>query len=82
MKALRTSVKMYTQKLGTWSAEPVKEDTASGVVFDFEGSMIKGVANHYKQFGSTPMTYYSVEKYYRWYFRIATLWNRIKERRM
>lgn len=36
MKALRTSVKMYTQKLGTWSAEPVKEDTASGVVFDFE----------------------------------------------
>ena len=36
MKALRTSVKMYTQKLGTWTPEPVKEDTASGVVFDFE----------------------------------------------
>ena len=62
--------------------ESIKLAREKGVVFDFEGSMIKGVANHYKQFGSTPTTYYSVEKYYRWYFRIATLWNRIKERRM
>ena len=36
MKALKTSVKMYSQKLGTWSPNPIKEDTSSGVVFDFE----------------------------------------------
>lgn len=35
MKALRTSVIMSYQKLGSWSP-PVKEDTSSGVVFDFE----------------------------------------------
>ena len=34
MKALRTSVLMSYQKLGTWT--DVKEDTSSGVVFDFE----------------------------------------------
>ena len=33
MQALRTSVKLYSRKLGTWSF--IKEDTASGVVFDF-----------------------------------------------
>ena len=33
MQALRTSVKMYTKKLGTWNF--VKEDVASGVTFDF-----------------------------------------------
>ena len=36
MKALKTSVKMYSQKLGTWSPNPIKEDTSSGVVFDFD----------------------------------------------
>lgn len=31
-------------------------------VFDFEGSMIPGVANHYRQFGSIARTFYEVEK--------------------
>jgi hypothetical protein len=35
MKALRTSVKIYSKKKGTWTRDPIKEDTASGVVFDF-----------------------------------------------
>ena len=34
MKALRTSVKLYSQKLGAWNF--IKEDTSTGVVFDFE----------------------------------------------
>ena len=34
MKVLRTSVKLYSQQLGAWSF--IKEDTSSGVVFDFE----------------------------------------------
>ena len=34
MKVLRTSVKLYSKKLGSWSF--IKEDNASGVVFDFE----------------------------------------------
>ena len=34
MKALRTSVKLYSQKLGNWSF--IKEDTSSGIAFDFE----------------------------------------------
>lgn len=33
-------------------------------VFDFEGSMIPGVANHYAQFGSKPIYFYEVEKVY------------------
>lgn len=33
MKALRTSVKLYSQKLGSWTF--IKEDISSGVVFDF-----------------------------------------------
>jgi hypothetical protein len=62
--------------------EAIKLARQKGVAFDFEGSMIKGVANHYKQFGSTATTYYSVEKYYKWWFWFAMLWNRIKERKM
>ncbi len=46
--------------------------------FDFEGSMIRGVANHYKQFGSQPVPYKSVEKYYHWYFWFALLYNRFR----
>ena len=34
MKALRTSVALYSQKLGAWTF--IKEDASSGVVFDFE----------------------------------------------
>lgn len=47
--------------------------------FDFEGSMNKGVAEHYKQFGSTPVTYFSVEKYYKPIFRLAIWVQRIRE---
>jgi hypothetical protein len=62
--------------------ESIKLAHQKGLAFDFEGSMIRGVANHYKQFGSTATRYYNVEKYYRWWFRIATLLNRIRERKM
>lgn len=41
-----------------------------GLIFDFEGSMIPSVANHYRQFGSDTTIYYGVEKYYRWWFRL------------
>ncbi len=31
--------------------------------FDFEGSMIPSIANSYRQFGTTPTTYWSVERF-------------------
>ena len=40
-------------------------------VFDFEGSMIPGVANHYAQFGSVPAYFYEVERVYNPLFRIV-----------
>jgi len=43
--------------------------------FDFEGSMKKGIANHYKQFGSQPFTYYAVEKVFHWPFIFALVVN-------
>ena len=49
------------------------------VVFDFEGSMNKGTAKHYKQFGSTPITYYGVEKYYKPLFRLAIWFQKLRE---
>ena len=60
--------------------ECVKLAREKGLQFDFEGSMIKGVANHYKQFGSTPVTYCSVRKYYNRLFAFALLYNWLKER--
>lgn len=62
--------------------EALKLAREKGVAFDFEGSMIRGVANHYKQFGSTPAPYCSVERYYHWWFRIATAWNWFRQRKM
>ena len=62
--------------------EAIKLARQQGVAFDFEGSMIKGVANHYKQFGSTRTIYYSVEKYYKWYFWFANAYNWLSERKM
>ena len=59
--------------------ESIKLAREKQVTFDFEGSMIRGVANHYKQFGSTPTTYYSVEKYYKPFFRLAVWWNKMRE---
>ncbi len=49
------------------------------VNFDFEGSMDRGTAKHYKQFGSTPVKYYSVEKYYKPIFRLAVWFQKIRE---
>ena len=62
--------------------EAIKLARKQGVAFDFEGSMIRGVAQHYKQFGSTPTTYYSVEKYYHWWFWFANAYNWFRERKM
>ena len=61
--------------------EAIKLARETGVTFDFEGSMIRGVAQHYKQFGSRPETYYSVEKYYKWWFRFAMFWNWLRGRK-
>ncbi|MGM9836910.1 MAG: GNAT family N-acetyltransferase [Paludibacteraceae bacterium] len=58
--------------------ESIKLARKKQVIFDFEGSMIRGVANHYRQFGSTPVKYYSVEKYYRPLFRLATFFNKLR----
>ena len=58
--------------------EAIKLAREKQVIFDFEGSMTRGVAEHYKQFGSTPTTYYSVEKYYKPWFRLAIWWNKIR----
>ena len=62
--------------------EAIKLARQKGVAFDFEGSMIRGVANHYKQFGSTRTLYYSVEKNYKWYFWFANAYNWLRERKM
>ena len=62
--------------------EAIKLARQKGVAFDFEGSMIRGVANHYKQFGSTRTSYYCVEKYYKWYFWFANAYNWLRERKM
>ena len=58
--------------------EAIKIAREKGLIFDFEGSMIKGVANHYKQFGSTATTYYGVEKYYHWWFRMPMWFNKLR----
>jgi hypothetical protein len=62
--------------------EAIKLARQKGVAFDFEGSMIRGVANHYKQFGSIRCVYYSVEKYYKWYFWFANAINWLRERKL
>ena len=62
--------------------EAIKLARRQGVAFDFEGSMIRGVANHYKQVGSKRTLYYSVERYYKWYFWFANAWNWLRERKM
>ena len=41
--------------------------------------MDRGIAKHYKQFGSTPYTYYSVEKSYKPLFFFAVLFQKIRE---
>ncbi len=51
------------------------------LAFDFEGSMIRGVANHYKQFGSTATTYHSVRKYYNPLFALLLFGNWLRNRK-
>ena len=62
--------------------EAMKIAREKHVRFDFEGSMDKGVAKHYKQFGSTPFTYFSVEHYYKPIFRLAVFFQKLREWRM
>lgn len=50
--------------------EAIKLASEKQVAFDFEGSMIPGVAKHYKQYGTTPVYYYSVERVYNPLFRL------------
>ncbi len=45
--------------------------------FDFEGSMVSGIANSYRQFGTKKTSYYSVEKYYKPTFRLFLFANRL-----
>ena len=51
--------------------EAIAFASAHSKAFDFEGSMIPGVANHYAQFGSTPAYFYEVEKVYNPLFRVV-----------
>ena len=55
--------------------EAMKLAREKGVKFDFEGSMHRGIANHYKQFGSRPAEYRSVRKLFKWYFAFALFVN-------
>lgn len=58
--------------------EAIRLAARKGLIFDFEGSMIPGIAEYFRQFGATPATYYSVEKYNNPLFAIvlATNWIR------
>lgn len=58
--------------------ESIKFAREKHLAFDFEGSMVHSIANHYHQFGSTPTPYYSVHKYYHWWFIFAIGWQRLR----
>ncbi len=60
--------------------EAIKFARTKQLAFDFEGSMIRGVAQHYKQFGSTPTEYYSVHKYYNHFFAVALFINWLRNK--
>lgn len=53
-----------------------------GQIFDFEGSMVPSIADAYKSYGSTPATYFRIEKYRFWGIKpLMYFWkkvNRIK----
>ena len=59
--------------------EAMKIAREKQVMFDFEGSMDKGIAKHYQQFGSKPVTYFCVEKYYKPLFRFAIWFQKLRE---
>ncbi|MGN0187142.1 MAG: GNAT family N-acetyltransferase [Paludibacteraceae bacterium] len=61
--------------------ESIKLAREKQVRFDFEGSMVSSIANHYKQFGSEPCTYYSLEKHYHQVFRLALFFNHFRNLR-
>lgn len=61
--------------------EALKLAREKGCRFDFEGSMIRGVANHYRQFGSQAATYYSVRRYWNPVFALLLLANKIINRK-
>lgn len=77
----------YDQSLGNNGAgarlvlEAIRFAARHSRHFDFEGSMIPSVAEHYSQFGSKATTYYSVEKTYNPLFRLLLLANKIKSRK-
>ena len=53
---------------------------ARHIAFDFEGSMAPSIANHYRQFATTPTAYYSVTKLYKPLFALLLLLNQWHER--
>ena len=59
--------------------EAMKLAREKQVHFDFEGSNDRGIAKFYQQFGSKPISYYSVEKYYKPIFRIAIWFQKLRE---
>lgn len=61
--------------------EALKIAREKGKQFDFEGSMIRSVANHYRQFGSQPTPYCSVRRYWNPLFALLLLANRIRNRK-
>lgn len=52
-------------------SEAIRFASGKSKVFDFEGSMILGVANHYAQFSSTPAYFYEVERVYNPLFKLV-----------
>ena len=66
----------YSPKFGSSGAgarivaEAIRFAAEHSKAFDFEGSMIPGVANHYAQFGSTPAYFYEVERVYNPLFKL------------
>ena len=48
--------------------------------FDFEGSMIRGVANHYRQFGTTRHSYCQLSRYYNPLFAVPVFFYRLFHR--
>lgn len=63
--------------------EAIRLAMEKGLQFDFEGGNDnEGIAGHYKQFGSHPVTYQSVSKLYRPSFALLLAANRWKEKLM
>lgn len=59
--------------------EAMKLAREKQVHFDFEGSMERGIAKHYQQFGSKAVSYFAVEKYYKPLFRLAIWYQKLRE---